>query len=65
VESFVSSGLVSAEELFTGYERAKAAGQGAEFLTILRQRNEKASELLLAWISGKRPKGTVFVPKIV
>jgi hypothetical protein len=65
VESFVRSGLVTAEELFAGYERARATGQAAGFLAALKQRNDKAAELLLAWINGKRAKGTVLVPKSV
>jgi hypothetical protein len=65
VESFVYPGLVSAEELFAGHEQARAAGQAAEFLAALQCRNDKAAELLLAWINGQRLKGTVLVPRAV
>jgi hypothetical protein len=65
VESFVRSGLLSAEELFVGYKRARDVGQGAEFVATLKKRNGKAAELLLAWINGKRANTTAYIPRSI
>src|SRR5262249_55432249 len=65
VESFVRSGLLSRQELFAGYERAREAGREAELLATLKQRNNKAAEILLAWIDGKRGNATAYVPRSV
>ncbi len=65
VEAFVRTGLLSAEELFAGYEQARQAGQAAKFLTALKERNYKAAVLLRDWIHGNRVAGTAFVPKVV
>ena len=64
VALYVLPGLVSAADLFAGYQRARDAGHGEAFRSALRQRNPKASDVLDAWLAGKRFSETVMITRV-
>jgi hypothetical protein len=64
IETFVRPGLVSADELYAGYQQARLVGRADEFREKLRARNDKAADLLDHLIAGKRSTATVLIPRL-
>jgi hypothetical protein len=64
VTLYVLPGLVSAADLFAGYQRACEASHGEVFRSTLQQRNPKAADVLDAWLAGKRSSETVLITRV-
>ncbi len=60
---YLLPGLVSAAEVFAAYERARVAGHAQAFEEALRERNDRALEVLNRWLEGRRSSEAVFIPR--
>ncbi len=62
-QPYLVPGLVSAAEVFAAYERARVAGHARAFEEALRERNDRALEVLERWLEGRRSSEAVFIPR--
>ncbi len=60
---YLLPGLVSAEELYVAYQRARAAGYGRAFEKALGERSKRAPDVLSRWLRGDRSRETMHIPR--
>ncbi len=61
---YVLPGLVTAAELYAGYQRALAVGHGQAFVAALQTRNGKAVEILKVWLAGNHVRETILIDRL-